>query len=37
LNEKDERIMDLQKAILLLEVPKEKELPIVKKKTWWKF
>lgn len=37
LNEKDGRIMDLQKAMLLLEAPKENELPIVKKKTWWKF
>ena len=37
LSEKDGRIMDLQKAMLLLEVPKEKELPIQKKKSWWKF
>lgn len=35
LNEKDGRIMDLQKAMLLLEVPKEK--PIVRKKRWWHF
>lgn len=37
LSEKDGRIMDLQKAMLLLEVPKEKELPIQKKKSWWQF
>jgi len=35
LNEKDGRIMDLQKAVLLLEVPKGK--PIVRKKRWWHF
>ncbi|GAA4516033.1 hypothetical protein [Sphingobacterium thermophilum] len=37
LNEKDGRIMDLQKAMLLLESPKEKEALIVKKKRWWNF
>lgn len=37
LNEKDGRIMDLQKAMLLLEAPKHKELPVVKKKSWWIF
>lgn len=29
--------MDLQKAMLLLESPKEKEALIVKKKRWWNF
>lgn len=37
LNEKDGRIMDLQKAMLLLESPKEKEALIAKKKRWWNF
>ena len=37
LNEKDNRILDLQKAMLLLEAPKEQELPIKKKKRWWSF
>lgn len=37
LNEKDGRILDLQKAMLLLEAPKEKESLIVKKKRWWIF
>lgn len=37
INEKDERITDLQKAILLLEAPKEQEQPVQKKKSWWKF
>lgn len=37
LNEKDGRIMDLQKAMVLLEAPKEKEALIVKKKRWWIF
>lgn len=37
LNEKDGRILDLQKAMLLLEAPKYKELPAVKKKRWWIF
>ena len=37
LSEKDGRIMDLQKAMLLLEAPKEKESLIVKKKRWWNF
>lgn len=35
LNEKDGRIMDLQKAMLLLEAPKEKS--IIRKKRWWQF
>lgn len=35
--EKDERIMDLQKAMLLLEAPKEQDIPIIKKKRWWHF
>lgn len=34
LNEKDGRIMDLQKAMLLLEAPKEQPLE-EKKKRWW--
>lgn len=37
LNEKDGRILDLQKAMLLLEAPKYKEVPVVKKKSWWIF
>lgn len=37
LSEKNERIMDLQKAILLLEAPKEQERPAIKKKRWWQF
>jgi hypothetical protein len=37
LAEKDGRIMDLQKAMLLLEAPKEQDLPIIKKKRWWHF
>lgn len=37
LAEKDGRIMDLQKAMLLLEAPKEKELLTANKKPWWKF
>lgn len=37
LAEKDGRIIDLQKAMLLLEAPKEKEALIVKKKRWWNF
>lgn len=37
LAEKEGRIMDLQKAILLLEAPKEKELLTANKKPWWKF
>lgn len=37
LNEKDSRIMDLQKAMLLLEAPKEQEPPIKNKKRWWQF
>lgn len=37
LQEKDNRILDLQKAMLLLEAPKEKELLTVNKKPWWKF
>src|SRR5690606_5133830 len=37
LTEKNGRIMDLQKAMLLLESPKEKEALIVKKKRWWNF
>lgn len=35
LNEKDGRIIDLQKAMLLLEAPKEQEQPGTKKKRWW--
>jgi len=37
LNEKDSRIMDLQKAMLLLEPLKEKEALVVKKKKWYFF
>lgn len=37
LAEKDGRIMDLQKAMLLLEAPKEQDQPVIKKKRWWKF
>lgn len=37
LNEKDGRIMDLQKAMLLLEQPREQEKPMQNKKRWWKF
>lgn len=37
LNEKDERIMDLQKAMLLLEPSKETNREPLKKKAWWKF
>lgn len=37
LNEKDARIMDLQKTMLLLEAPKEKDQPIINKKRWWHF
>lgn len=37
LSEKDSRILDLQKAILLLEAPREQERPIEKKKRWWQF
>jgi len=37
LNEKDNRILDLQRAMLLLDAPKEQELPIEKKKRWWQF
>lgn len=35
--EKDGRIMDLQKAMLLLEQPREQEKPVQNKKRWWKF
>lgn len=35
--EKDGRIMDLQKAMLLLEQPKESEEKLVRKKRWWHF
>jgi len=35
LNEKDNRILDLQKAMLLLEAHKEQQ-PIIKKR-WWQF
>ncbi|WP_159638998.1 hypothetical protein [Sphingobacterium composti Ten et al. 2007 non Yoo et al. 2007] len=35
LNEKDGRILDLQKAMLLLEAPKEQEKPLPKKRRWW--
>lgn len=35
LNEKDNRILDLQKAMLLLEATKEQK-PIIKKR-WWQF
>lgn len=37
LAEKDGRIMDLQKAMLLLETPKEQDQPAIKKKRWWQF
>lgn len=37
LSEKDSRIMDLQKAMLLLEASKEQDQPVIKKKRWWKF
>lgn len=37
LNEKDSRILDLQKAMLLLEAPKDQEQPLSNKKSWWKF
>lgn len=37
LNEKDGRIIDLQKAMLLLEAPKEQEQPVQRKKKWWQF
>lgn len=37
LNEKDGRIMDLQKAMLLLDAPKEQEQIVQKKKRWWNF
>lgn len=42
LQEKEGRIMDLQKTILLLEAPKEEtqkteQTPIQKKKRWWHF
>lgn len=37
LAEKDGRIMDLQKAMLLLEAPKKQEQPVQKKKRWWRF
>lgn len=37
LTEKDGRIMDLQKAMLLLESPKEQRQPVQKKKKWWQF
>jgi len=37
LNEKDSRIMDLQKAMLLLEAPKEQGQAIQNKKRWWQF
>lgn len=37
LAEKEGRIMDLQKAMLLLEAPKEQEGPIQNKKRWWQF
>lgn len=37
LTEKDGRILDLQKAMLLLEAPKEQEQPVQKKKKWWQF
>lgn len=35
LNEKDGRILDLQKAMLLLEAPKEQVKPLPKKRRWW--
>lgn len=42
LQEKEGRIMDLQKTILLLEAPKQsepipQETPTTKKKKWWQF
>ena len=37
LTEKDGRIMDLQKAMLLLESPKEQRQPVQIKKKWWQF
>lgn len=37
LTEKDSRILDLQKAMLLLEAPKDQEQPIGPKRKWWKF
>jgi len=37
LTEKDGRILDLQKAMLLLEAPKEQAQPVQKKKKWWQF
>lgn len=37
LNEKNGRIMDLQKAMLLLESPKEQEQSARTKKRWWQF
>lgn len=37
LNERNGRIMDLQKAILLLEAPKKQEQTVNNKKRWWKF
>jgi len=37
LSEKDERIVDLQKAIFLLEAPKRDEHQEKRKKKWWKF
>lgn len=37
LAEKDGRIIDLQKAMLLLETPKEQDQPAIKKKRWWQF
>lgn len=37
LAEKDGRIIDLQKAMLLLEAPKEQDQPVIKKKRWWQF
>lgn len=36
LAEKDGRIMDLQKALLLLEGPKEAEQTLERKKRWWR-
>jgi len=37
LREKDERIIDLQKAILLLESPKDQNFKGNQKKKWWQF
>lgn len=37
LAEKDGRIMDLQKAMLLLESPKSEKSPGQKKRRWWHF